>query len=74
MYSLIIPPALIKSMFDIREKTGVSIRKQILIGIDKQIKEAINDIYVFEIDNYLRDIKSLEIITEKDIKKMMVRK
>ena len=61
-------------MFDIREKTGVSIRKQILIGIDKQIKEAINDIYVFEIDNYLRDIKSLEIITEKDIKKMMVRK
>ena len=35
-YALVIPPDLVAGLFSVREKTGVSIRKQILEAIRKQ--------------------------------------
>lgn len=37
MYSLIIPPKYLGDLVRIREKTGVSIRKQILLAIETHI-------------------------------------
>ena len=39
MYSLIIPSDLVKEMYDIREKFGTSIRKQILESVKNHIKK-----------------------------------
>ncbi|MBI2657760.1 hypothetical protein HYX08_03645 [Candidatus Woesearchaeota archaeon] len=38
-YGLIIPPELVHDMFLIREKSGVSIRKQILQSIQRHVEE-----------------------------------
>ena len=40
MYSLVIPPEYLKHLVKIREKTGISIRKQILQSIDKHIAKS----------------------------------
>ena len=37
-YSLVVPPELVSELYFIREKTKVSIRKQILQSIEKHIK------------------------------------
>ncbi|GEM_PF-3338666 len=39
-YSLVIPPKLISELYFIREKTKVSIRKQILQSVEKHIKKS----------------------------------
>ena len=39
MYSLVIPPELVSKLYNIREKTGKSIRKQILEAINNAISE-----------------------------------
>ncbi len=38
MYSLVIPPELLGELCRIREKTGISIRRQIINAISFQIK------------------------------------
>jgi len=38
MYSIVIPPDLIKELYYLREKTGISIRRQIINAIIFQIK------------------------------------
>lgn len=40
MYSLIIPPSMVSSLYKIRELTGRSIRGQILDAIEEHIKTA----------------------------------
>lgn len=39
MYALVVPPEYLKHLVKIREKTGKSIRKQILESVDKHIAE-----------------------------------
>ena len=39
-YSLVVPPDLISGLYSIREKTGVSIRKQILLAVDRHLRES----------------------------------
>lgn len=38
-YSLVVPPDLVSELYFIREKTKVSIRKQILQSVENHIKE-----------------------------------
>ena len=38
-YAPVIPPQLVEGMYHVREATGVSIRKQILKAIERQLKE-----------------------------------
>ena len=38
MYSLVIPPEIVSELYHIREKTGKSIRKQILNAVNESIE------------------------------------
>ena len=39
MYSLVVPPELVSELYFIRQKTKVSIRKQILQSVESHVKE-----------------------------------
>ena len=39
-YALVVPPDLLSGLYNIREKTGVSIRKQILLAVDRHLRES----------------------------------
>lgn len=40
MYSLVVPKEMVTELYLIREKTGISIRKQILTAVLKHIKSS----------------------------------
>jgi len=39
-YSLVISPALVARLYRIREKTGVSIRRQILLAVESRVNRS----------------------------------
>ena len=39
-YSLVVPTDLISGLYRIRKKTGVNVRKQILLAVDRRLRES----------------------------------
>lgn len=68
-YSLVIPPDLISKLYLIRQKIDVSIRKQIIVSIKKNIKEqeGVLSMESYKIDeDMLEKIKALKLPEKKE--------